>query len=104
MNLVKPPKGQRLPDIVTVEEARQPIEATRMLSYRMFFFTLYSLGRRLGEGLALRVADSDAARRHVHIRASKGKKDRFVPLGDDAGPRSVRSRRSRTRSRLLSIP
>jgi integrase/recombinase XerD len=83
VDLVKPPKGQRLPDIVTVEEARRLIEATRMLSYRVFFFTLYSLGLRLGEGLALTVADIDAARRRVHIRA-KGNKDRFVPAaGDD---------------------
>ncbi|MBK1644070.1 recombinase [Thiocapsa imhoffii] len=80
VDLVKPPKGQRLPDIVTVEEARRQIEATRMLSYRVFFFTLYSLGLRLGEGLALTVADIDAARRRVHIRAGKGNKDRFVPL------------------------
>jgi integrase/recombinase XerD len=80
VDLVKPPKGQRLPDIVTVEEARRLIEATRMLSYRVFFFTLYSLGLRLGEGLALTVADIDAARRRVHIRAGKGNKDRFVPL------------------------
>jgi site-specific recombinase XerD len=80
VDLVKPPKGQRLPDIVTVEETRRLIEATRMLSYRVFFFTLYSLGLRLGEGLALTVADIDAARRRVHIRAGKGNKDRFVPL------------------------
>ncbi|WP_373510767.1 tyrosine-type recombinase/integrase [Thiocapsa sp.] len=66
----------------------------------MFFFTLYGLGLRLGEGLALTVADIDAACRRVHIRASKGNKDRFVPLGDDAGLRPVRSRRSRTRSRV----
>jgi integrase len=66
----------------------------------MLSFTLFSLGRRLGEGLALRVADSDAARRRVHIRVGKGNKNRFVPLGDDAGPRPVRSRRSRTRSRV----
>jgi integrase len=46
----------------------------------VFFFTLYSLGLRLGEGLALTVADIDAARRRVHIRAGKGNKDRFVPL------------------------
>ena len=42
-----------------------------MLSYRVSFFTLYRLGLRLGEGLALTVADIDAARRRVHIRADK---------------------------------
>ncbi|MCD2453521.1 phage integrase N-terminal SAM-like domain-containing protein [Methylicorpusculum oleiharenae] len=31
--LIKPPRAQRLPDIVTVEEARQLFSATRTLSY-----------------------------------------------------------------------
>jgi hypothetical protein len=41
---------------------------------------VYSLGLRLGEGLRLQVGDIDAARWRVHIRDSKGNKDRFVPL------------------------
>ena len=53
--LIKPPRVQRLPDIVTVEEARRIIAATRVRSYQVFFFTLYSLGLRLGEGLRLQV-------------------------------------------------
>jgi site-specific recombinase XerD len=78
--LIKPPKSQRLPDIVTVDEARRIFAATRVLSYRVFFFTLYSLGLRLGEGLRLQVGDIDAARRRVHVRDAKGNRDRFVPL------------------------
>jgi len=78
--LVKPPRSQRLPDIVTVAEADRLFLATRVLSYRVFFFTLYSLGLRLGEGLRLQVGDIDAARRRVHIRDAKGNKDRLVPL------------------------
>lgn len=78
--LIKPPKSQRLPDIVTLAEAQRIFAATRVLSYRVFYFTLYSLGLRLGEGLRLRVGDIDAARGRVHIRDAKGNKDRFVPL------------------------
>ena len=78
--LIKPPKSQRLPDIVTVAEAQRIFAATRVLSYRVFFFTLYSLGLRLGEGLRLQVGDIDAARGRVHIRDAKGHKDRLVPL------------------------
>ena len=78
--LIKPPKSQRLPDIVTVEEARRLFAATRVVSYRVFYFTLYSLGLRLGEGLRLQVGDIDAARGRVHIRDAKGNRDRFVPL------------------------
>ncbi len=78
--LIRPPKVSRLPDIVTVDEAQALFRATRVLSYRVFFFTLYSLGLRLSEGLALRVSDIDAQRQRVHIRDSKGNRDRFVPL------------------------
>ena len=78
--LIKPPKSQRLPDIVTVAEAKRLFAATRALSYRVFYFTLYSLGLRLGEGLRLQVGDIDAVRSRVHIRDAKGNRDRFVPL------------------------
>jgi integrase len=78
--LIKPPRSQRLPDIVTVEEAQRLFAATRVVSYRVFYFTLYSLGLRLGEGLRLQVGDIDAARGHVHIRNAKGNRDRLVPL------------------------
>jgi site-specific recombinase XerD len=78
--LVKAPKVQHLPDIVTVGEAAALFAATRCLSYRVFFFTLYSMGLRLGECLALRVGDVDAARMRVHVRDAKGNRDRLVPL------------------------
>jgi integrase/recombinase XerD len=80
VDMIKPPKAQRLPDILTVEEAKDVFGTTRTLSYRVFYFTTYSLGLRLGEGLRLQVGDIDAVRGRVHIRDSKGNKDRFVPL------------------------
>jgi integrase len=46
----------------------------------VFYFTLYSLGLRLGEGLNLQVGDIDASRMRVPIRNAKGNKDRLVPL------------------------
>ncbi len=80
VSLVKPPRIHRLPDIVTVDEAKRLFLATHVLSYRVFLFTVYSLGLRLGEGLRLQIGDIDAGHQRVHIRNSKGNKDRFVPL------------------------
>lgn len=80
VGLIKAPKVRHLPDIVTVEEARRLFDGARVLSYRVLFFTLYSLGLRLGEGLRLAVGDIDAVRGRVHVRNAKGNKDRFVPL------------------------
>jgi integrase len=79
-DLVKPPKPRRLPDILTVGEVQRLLQATQVASYRLFFFTLYSLGLRLGEGLRLQVGDIDAKRGRVHSRDAKGNKDRLVPL------------------------
>lgn len=78
--LIKPPKTQRLPDILTIDEVKRILATTRVLSYRVLFFTLYSLGLRLGEGLRLQLGDIDAARGRVHIRDAKGNRDRLVPL------------------------
>lgn len=77
---IRPPKTTRLPDIVSVAEVQALLSATRVLSYRVFFFTLYSMGLRLGEGLALTVADIDAPRMRVHVRDAKGNRDRLVAL------------------------
>lgn len=80
LKLIKAPKAVRIPDIVTIDEANRLFMATDRLSYRVFFFTIYSLGLRLSEGLALEVDDIDADRMRIHIRDSKGNKDRLVPL------------------------
>ena len=78
--IIKPPNSTRIPDIITSDEAGQLFMSTRKLSYRVFFFTLYSMGLRLGEGLRLQVGDIDAVHQRVHIRDGKGNKDRLVPL------------------------
>jgi len=82
IDLIKPPRAKRLPDIITIDETARLFRATHKLSYRVFYFTVYSLGLRLGEGLRLEVGDLDAPRQRVHIRDAKGNKDRFVPLPD----------------------
>ena len=78
--LIKPPKATRIPDIVSIEQAKLIFAATNKLSYKVLFFTLYSMGLRLGEGIKLTVADIDSTNMRVHIRNAKGNKDRLVPL------------------------
>lgn len=81
--LIKPPKTSRIPDILSVEQLQQLIDTTCKLSYRVFFFTLYSLGLRLGEGINLKIGDIDSVNMRVHIRDAKGNKDRLVPLPEN---------------------
>jgi len=82
LNIIKAPKVLSLPDILTVTEVEQMINATRNLRYRVFLLATYSMGLRLAETLALQVGDIDGQRKLVHIRRGKGHKDRFVPLPD----------------------
>jgi len=82
VNIIKPPKIQTIPDILTPSEIEKLIGATRKLRYRVFLLTTYSMGLRLEEALSLQVGDIDAERKKVHIRRGKGHKDRLVPLPD----------------------
>ena len=52
------------------------------LLYRIavYFWTVYSLGLRMQEGLNLQVGDIDAERAMVHVHRGKGAKDRYVRL------------------------
>jgi integrase/recombinase XerD len=78
--LIKSPKTTRIPDILSVEQLHELVAATSKLSYKVFFFTAYSLGLRLGEGITLKIGDIDSVAMRVHIRDAKGNKDRLVPL------------------------
>jgi integrase len=80
IDLLKPPSERKLPDILTPAETRLVIATTRVLAYRVFFFTTYSMGLRLSETLQLQVGDIDAGHGRIHVRLGKGGKDRYVPL------------------------
>jgi len=82
IKIIKPPKIQTIPDILTPKEIEQIIGKTRKLRYRVFLLTTYSLGLRLEETLSLHVGDIDAGRKRVHVRRGKGHKDRLIPLPD----------------------
>ena len=81
--LIKPPKTSRIPDIISIEQVHQLIASTNRLSYKVFFFTIYSMGLRLGEGIRLCIGDVDSINMRVHIRNAKGNKDRLVPLPEN---------------------
>jgi integrase/recombinase XerD len=74
------PKQKTLPDVLSVDEVRRLIDAVRTPHNRTYFWTLYSLGLRMTEGLHLRPADIDGTRKLVHIHCGKGARDRYVPL------------------------
>jgi hypothetical protein len=72
MDLIKPPRGRHVRDIVKLAEVARLVKSIWRVSYRVLFSTLLdSMGRCLGDGLRLTVADIHAERRRVHIRDAK---------------------------------
>jgi site-specific recombinase XerD len=69
-----------LPEVLTIQQVQQIVDLATTQRMRTYFWTVYSMGLRLNEGLHLQVGDIDAARGLVHIHRGKGAKDRYIPL------------------------
>lgn len=83
VDLVKAPRVKHLPDILTADEITTFLGCVHKLQYRIYLYTVYTLGVRLSEALHLQVGDIDGKTMRVHIREGKGCKDRFVILPDN---------------------
>lgn len=80
VRIVRPPREQRLPNVLSQAEVVRLLHCVREPRYRTYLFVTYSLGLRLSEALALEVGDIETAHGRVHVRRGKGCKDRLVPL------------------------
>jgi len=83
-----PSKPRRLPDAPKAAEIERVLEAVEgespiALRNRALLELLYSAGLRSQEAVALDLRDVDFEREVVHVRG-KGKKERVVPLGEEA--------------------
>lgn len=72
--------AKTLPEVITRKQVHQIVDATTTPRMQTYFWTVYSLGLRMQEGLNLQVGDIDADRGLVHVHRGKGAKDRYVPL------------------------
>ena len=75
------PKAQHARVVLTLQEVARLLAAVEPLKVRMLLTTMYGCGLRVSEALRLQVGDIDSGRMMIHIRQSKGRKDRYVPLG-----------------------
>ena len=73
-------KEVKLPVIFNRSELRQLFNAPTLLKHRIVLTLIYSAGLRSQETINLKLSDIDFERRTIHIRQSKFKKDRMVPL------------------------
>ena len=72
----------KLPVIFNRSELRQLFKAPTLLKHRIVLTLIYSAGLRSQEAINLKLSDIDYGRKTIHIRQSKYKKDRIVPLSD----------------------
>jgi len=72
----------KLPVILNREELRQLFKAPTLLKHRIALTLIYSGGLRSQEASNMKISDIDFERKTIHIRQSKYKKDRIVPLSD----------------------
>jgi len=77
---IRPGHEKKLPVVLSRQEVIDLLSCIRLLRYRVCLTTIYSCGLRLSEGTHIKVEDIDSARGFIHIRQSKGNKDRSVPL------------------------
>ena len=86
LQLERPKKSRKLPDVLSQEEVLDIIRATSNLKHRAIIATLYSCGLRISELINLRLQDFHIERKQLVIKNSKGRKDRFVSLADSFLP------------------
>lgn len=72
----------KLPVILNQQELKELFSAPKLLKQRVVLTLIYSAGLRGQEVVNLKISDIDFQRKTIHIRQSKYKKDRIVPLAE----------------------
>lgn len=73
-------RDTKLPVILNRQELKELFKAPKLLKQRIVLTLIYSAGLRGQEVINLKISDVDFERMTIHIRQSKYKKDRIVPL------------------------
>jgi site-specific recombinase XerD len=72
----------KLPTVFSQQEIKLLLAAPKLLKHKVMFGVIYDGGLRISELVNLKIADVDMDRKMFHIRESKFKKDRYVPVSD----------------------
>lgn len=77
-----PKKPKQAPKVLSKREVQLIFQNTRNLKHKLILALLYGSGMRRNEVIDLKVEDIQLDRKCVHIKNSKGKRDRLTPLAD----------------------
>lgn len=72
--------SKALPVVFSQPEIKLILKTPKLLKHRALFAVTYDCGLRISEVINLKITDIDFDRNMVHIRQSKHKKDRYVPV------------------------
>lgn len=80
VNFQRPRKEKHLPKIINRNVALKTINEIKNLKHKCIIALGFSVGLRVSEVINLKISDIDSSSMIIHIRQSKGNKDRIVPL------------------------
>jgi len=75
-------RSKKLPIVLSQSEVKCLINTPKLLKHRLVISLLYDCGLRNFELRNIKLGDLDFDRKKLHIRQGKGRKDRYVPLGN----------------------
>lgn len=79
-----PKKEKRLPVVLTKDEIRKMLEATKNLKHKLLMEIMYASGLRVSEVVKLKIPDIDLEEGIIRVNLGKGKKDRQTILSKRA--------------------
>lgn len=79
----RPKKEHHLPRVINQTQIKESLAKIRNIKHKAILSLAYSVGLRVSEVINLKIEDIDSNRMLIHIRQSKGRKDRIVPLSEN---------------------
>jgi integrase/recombinase XerD len=76
-------RDMKLPVVLSRGELKLLLKTPELLKHRILLGVLYGCGLRCHEARSLLIKDVDFERNMIHVRQSKGRKDRYVPIGEN---------------------
>lgn len=80
---IKLPKRHGLPVVLDQQDVRRLLHAVQEPCYHAAFSVMYGCGLRNSDARMLEVSDIDSRKMQLHVRRSKGLKDRIVPIAEE---------------------
>lgn len=85
-NVTRPKTTKRLPTILDKTEIKSILATISNIKHECIISLIYSAGLRRNELIQLEIKDIDSKRMMIHIRGSKGRKDRYTLLSASVLP------------------